>query len=335
VRGVTSLIVALLAGMAVASALILVYGASPLQVYGVMLARTWGDPYGIGQVLFRATPLLFTGLAVAVAFRAGLFNIGAEGQMLAGAFATGVVGALLPGGTPAVLALPACVLAGAAAGGLVGAIPGVLKARLGAHEVINTIMLNFIVGALVLGAGRRWFFVEQSVHTPPVAPGARLASLGLGGSAASVAFVLAVAAAIACHLLLFRSRPGLELRAVGQGADAAEAAGVPVGARIVGAMTLAGALAGLVGTGTVLGYKGYYEDGVAAGAGFMGIAVALVARAHPLAAIAAALLFGTLAQGGLAANALVPREIVEVVQAVIILVLAVGLAEGRRAAWTR
>src|SRR5262249_19675337 len=150
-------------------------------------------------------------------------------------------------------------------------------------------------------------FLPETVHTAPVA--ARLTSLG-AGTAASTAFFLAIGAAIACHLFLQRLRPGFELRAFGLSPLAAEAAGISSARTIVLAMCVSGGLAGLVGAGTVLGYKGYFEEGMGSGAGFMGIAVALLARNRPLAIVPAALFFGTLAQGGLAANALVPKEIV-------------------------
>lgn len=322
--------VALLAAMAVASALILAYGQSPAHVYAVMLERTWGDRYGLGQVIFRATPLVWTGLAVAVAFRAGLFNVGAEGQLAVGALATAVTGAALPAWMPAPIAVTACVVAGALAGALLGAIPGALKARFGAHEVINTIMLNFIAQAFVLWAGRRALFVAETVHTPPIATSARLFSLHLADSAASGAFLLAVVAAVGCAYLFARTRRGYEMRAVGLAPGAAEAGGISVARTVIVAMTISGGLAGLVGTGMVLGYKGYYEEGMGSGAGFMGIAVALVARSQPLAIVPAALFFGTLAQGGLAANALVPKELIDVATGVVILAVAVASAELRR-----
>ncbi len=171
---------ALLAALAVASGLILIYGQSPAQVYAMMLAHTWGDAYGLGQVIFRATPLIFTGLAVQVAFHAGLFNIGGEGQLLVGSFAAGVAGAALPAGMPAPFAILLCLAAAALAGGLLGALPGALKARFGAHgEVINMIDHAQLhrAGATVLWAGRRVFFVAESVHTPLVVAAARLPGL--------------------------------------------------------------------------------------------------------------------------------------------------------------
>jgi general nucleoside transport system permease protein len=322
--------VALLCAMAVGSALILAFGEAPARVYALLLARTWGDLHGVGQVLFKATPLIFTGLSVALAFRVGLFNIGAEGQMIAGAFATGLIAAALPGGVPAVVALPVAILAGALAGGAIGAIPGVLKVRYGAHEVINTIMLNFIVGAVVLYLGNRFFFVEETTRTAVIAPAARLPGLGLPGSPANLSLALALGVAGLVWYFFARSRRGYEWRAVGLGPAAAEAAGISRAAAVVGAMTAAGALAGLVGSNLVLGYKHYFEEGTGAGVGFMGIAVALLGRNHPGGVVAAALLLATLSHGGLAVSELVPKELFDVLQAVIILAVVAASAELRR-----
>ena len=330
-RELVATAIALLVAMAAGSALVLAFGQSPARVCGMLLSNTWGSAYGFGQVLFKATPLIFTGLAVALAFRAGLFNIGAEGQMVVGAFATGLVGASLPQATPWVVALPLALAGGVAAGAALGAIPGVLKARFGAHEVINTIMLNFIAGALVLWAGRSFFFVSETTHTAAVVPGARLPGLGLSGSAANVSFLLALLAALAVAAFLARTRSGFEWRAVGLNPGAAETGGVRLGRVTVAAMAASGALAGAVGANYVLGYKHYFEVGMGRGMGFMGIAVALLGRNHPAGVVAAALLFGTLSQGGLAINELVPKELVDVLQAVIILsVAATSVRRGAR-----
>lgn len=324
------IVVSLLVAMAAGSLLILAIGQSPAQVYGTLLARTWGDSYGFGQVLFKTTPLIFTGLAVALAFRVGLFNIGAEGQMIVGAFATGLVGTWLPGGTPWVIAIPLAIAAGVIAGGALGAIPGYLRARFGAHEVINTIMLNFIAGALVLWAGRSWFFVEESTHTATVIDSVRIPSLGISGSAANLSFFLALLAAAGVWYFLERTRRGYEWRAVGENPRAAEAAGIRIGRSIIWAMAASGALAGAVGANFVLGYKHYFEDGIGRGVGFMGIAVALLGRNHPVGIVLAALLFGTLSHGGFEVSELVPKELVDVLQAVIILAVAATSAEVRR-----
>ena len=160
--------------------------------------------------------------------------------------------------------------------------------------------------------------------------GARLPALGLAGSSASAAFLLALAVAVGVHLLLARTRWGFELRALGQSPEAARAGGVAIGARITAALALSGALAGLVGSSTVLGYKGFHEEGLGSGAGFMGIAVALLGRGHAAGVVAASLVLGFLAQGALAASALVPKEIVDVLQAVIILSVAAASASRAR-----
>ena len=144
---------AALSAMAVASILTRLYGQSPLAVYRLLLAGTWGSSYGLGQVLFKTTPLLFTGLAVAVALRAGLFNVGGEGQLITGALCTALVAAGLPAGTPSWVALPLALLAGFGGGAALGALPGLLKWWAGAHEVIVTILLNFIVRAILVGLG--------------------------------------------------------------------------------------------------------------------------------------------------------------------------------------
>jgi simple sugar transport system permease protein len=318
--------VALLTAMATGSLLILAFGQSPARVYGLLLSSTWGDLYSLGQVLFKATPLIFTGLSVSLAFRAGLFNIGAEGQMALGGLAAALAGAALPAGAPWPLALPLALLAALAAGGLWGAIPGLLKARFGSHEVINTIMMNFVASALVLWLGNRFLFETETTHTAAIVPGARLPGLGLSGSAANLSFVLALLAAAGLWWFLARSRRGFELKAVGKNPLAAENAGVRLRSTVVAAMTAAGALAGLVGANYVLGYKHYFEEGMGRGAGFMGIAVALLGRAHPLGVVLAALLLGTLSHGGLAVNALVPKELVDVLQAVMILAVATASA---------
>jgi general nucleoside transport system permease protein len=316
--------IAILVALAVTSALMLIDARSPLDVYALMLSRTWGDAYGIGQVLARATPLVFAGLAVAVPLRGQLFNVGGEGQMMAGALIIGVAGAHLP--LPVVVAPIVCVLLGGLAGGVVGGTAGILKSRFGAHEVITTIMLNFVVAALLLWVGREWFFQPETVHTALIRPEARIPAIpGLGGSAASVAFFGAIAIAALLHVWFARSRSGFELGAVGLGPEAAETAGIHVARHQLAALTVGGALAGFAGSQTVLGYKGYFEEGLGSGAGFMGIAVCLVARGQPLLIVPAALLLATLTQGGLAANMLVPKEIVEVFQGVLVLALAIAV----------
>jgi len=226
------------------------------------------------------------------------------------------------------------MLGAALGGGIVGAVPGYLRVKFGAHEVIVTIMLNFIVLALLNWVIANHIHVEETLHTPEIGAGSipRLDAFipAFHGSAANLSIVVAVIAALACWYYLFRSRRGFELRAVGLQPDAAEYGGVSVGGVWFRALTLSGAIAGLGGINYVLGYKHYYEDGLAGGAGFLGIAVALVGRNHPLGVIIAALFFATLSQGGLAIHAFVPKQMVEVLQGVVILAVAMSVPEVRR-----
>jgi simple sugar transport system permease protein len=325
--------VALLVALICGDLLILSYGQSPANVYRLLLEGTWANPYGFGQVLYKATTLAFTGLAVSFGLRAGLFNIGGESQLAAGGFAAALIGLALPIGTPLVFALPICMVAAGAAGGVVGAVPGYLKTRFGAHEVIVTIMLNFIVLALL-----NWFIaghlhVPETLHTPEIHAGLlpRLADVDADfhGSAANFAMIVAAVAAVAVWFYLFRARGGYELRAVGLQPDAAEYAGISVGRVWMRALTWSGVIAGIGGINYVLGYKHYYEDGFASGAGFLGIAVALVGRNHPLGVLLAAFFFATLSQGGLAIHAFVPKQMMDVLQGVVILAVAMAVPEVR------
>jgi simple sugar transport system permease protein len=327
-------LIALVIAAIIGDILILSFGQSPGAVYRLLLDGTWGNAYGFGQVLYKATTLVFTGLAVTLGLRAGLFNIGAEGQLAFGGFAAAMAGLWLPAGTPALLAVPLCIAAAALGGGLVGAVPGALKARFGASEVIVTIMLNFIVLAFLNWIVATKLHVGELLHTPTMNAGGvpRVADVipAFHGSAANSIIILALATALFTGWYLFRTRAGYELRAVGLQPPAAEYGGVKVGRVWFRALVLSGALAGLGGTNYVLGYKQYYEEGFAAGAGFLGIAVALVGRNHPLGVLFAAMLFATLSQGGLAVNAVVPKQMVEVLTAVVIIAVAASVPEVQR-----
>lgn len=314
-------LIAVAAALAAGAVFIAAIGERPLEIYALLFREAFGTGYGLGQTLFRATPLVFTGLAVALAFRAGLFNVGVEGQLYVGGFAAAVAGAYLP--LPGALLGIAALLAAALAGGLWGAIPGALKARFGAHEVINTIMLNFVAFSLVSWAGRA-LFVTATVHTRDVGEGAWLPRLdtfvaGMRGAPVNLSLLLGLLLAAVTGLLLFRTRLGYELRAVGLNASAAEFGGVSIGRAQLLAMALSGAIAGLGGSNFVLGYKHYFELGFSGGAGFIGIAVALLGRNHPVGVIVASLFFGALSYGALVVNTRVPRELVEVLMALVIL----------------
>ncbi|MHB1265243.1 MAG: ABC transporter permease [Gemmatimonadaceae bacterium] len=327
-------VVALLVALVIGDCLIITFGQSPGDVYQLLLEGTWGNAYGLGQVLYKATTLTFTGLAVALGMRAGLFNIGAESQLAAGGFLAALVGLLLPPGLPALLVFPLYFVAAALGGGVVGAVPGWLRARYGAHEVITTIMLNFVVLALLAYFVSAHLHEPETLHTASIGSGAlpRFADFigAFQGSAANMILLLAILTAVAGWWYLFRTRRGFELRAVGLQPEAAEYGGIHVPGVLWRTMALSGAIAGLGGLNYVLGYKHYYEEGFATGAGFLGIAVALVGRNHPIGVIFAALLFATLSQGGLAVNALVPKQMVDVLQAVVIIAIAISVPEVRR-----
>jgi ABC-type uncharacterized transport system permease subunit len=327
-------VVGLLIAAIIGDILILSFGQNPGTVYRLLIEGTWGNAYGLGQVLYKATTLTFTGLSVAIGLRAGLFNIGGESQLAAGGFFAAIVGLALPMGLPAVVTLPVFILAAAIGGGVIGGIPGVLKAKFGAHEVITTIMLNFIALALLNYLVAAHLRVEDSLHTANIHAGAlpRLSNYiaAFHGSAANVVIFVAIATAIATGWFLFRTRRGFELRAVGLQPEAAEYGGVNVGGVWWKTMALSGAIAGIGGLNFVLGYKHYYEEAFASGAGYLGIAVAIVGRNHPLGVVIAALVFATMSQGGLAVNAVVPKQMVDVLQAVVIIAVAASVPEVRR-----
>jgi len=323
---------AVVAAFAVGAVVILAVGDNPFSTYTLLIgsALTWPD--GIGYTLFYATPLIFTGLAVAVAFRCGLLNIGAEGQLYIAAFMTAWVG-IICAGWPAWLLVPLCFLTALLAGGFWGAVPGVLKARFGAHEVITTIMMNFIAVALA-SYFTQYHYKPQGdpiLETVPIGEGAHIARLGrfIPGFPERIplnlAFPLALLTCLLVYLFLWRTRWGYQIRATGANPAAALYGGIATGKQIVLAMSISGALAGLVAVNEVLGYRYRYYDGFSAGYGFTGIAVALLGRNHPVGVILASLLFGALLRGGLFVDIFtehVSKDLVMVLQGIIILFVA-------------
>jgi general nucleoside transport system permease protein len=283
----------------------------------------------ISETLTFAAPLIFTGLAVAVPFRAGLFNIGGQGQAIMGAIGGGTIGLTMS--LPWPIHLPLAVLGGTVAGGLWGLLVGVLKARTGAHEVIVTIMLNYIA-FLFLG----WFILQQGIKNPnrqdaissPVSDSAVLPPLiDHGLLRANWGFILAVLAAAGVAWLLKRGTFGFELRAVGYNPHAASTAGIKVGTTLALTMGLAGALAGLGGTTMVLGTAQALTGDVVGQIGFNGILVALLGRVRPWGVVLAGLLFGALQAGGNAMQTFsgVSVELVTVIQAMIVIFVAAPL----------
>ncbi|MDR7484157.1 MAG: ABC transporter permease [Armatimonadota bacterium] len=333
-------LIAILVGALVAAGIILALGQNPLEVYAIMVRFSLMRIDSLAAIWFKATPLLFSGLAVALSFRASVWNIGVEGQYYVGAFAAAWVGFSI-GGLPAAVHLPLAVLAGAAAGALWAFVPIALKLRRGAHEVITTIMMNYIAGALVLYLLADVFRDPTQAGTPRVRTplfhdsarmpllGPLLQRLGLEipeHSALNWFLVVGVVMCAGAAYVLARSRFGYEVRAVALNPGAAEAAGISLDrVRFVMFMT-AGAVAGLVGLSDILGFFGYFDIDFPKGLGFAGISVALLARNHPLGIIPAAWLFGFLDRGaqGVQVFAGVPREVITILQAVIILAIVVA-----------
>lgn len=316
-------LLAILLSLIVGAVFISVIGKDPFEVYIKLFTETLGNTYGIGQVLFKATPLILTGLSVAMAFKAGLFNIGAEGQMNIGAFASAWVGFTFVS-LPWFVLIPLCIIAGFIAGAFWASIAGFLKARFGSHEVINTIMLNFIAFALVSYLVNHLFLVPATIHTPEVSPNAYLLRFdsftGLfKGSPFNLSFIVALAACFVMYYLIWKTPLGYQIKTLGLNKNAAEYAKMNIKKLTVASMAIAGGFAGLGGLNFVNGYKHYFELGFSENAGYVGIAVALIARNNPWAIIIVAVFFGVLEYGGLTVNTIVPKEIVTILQAVVIL----------------
>ncbi|WP_435771959.1 ABC transporter permease [Nocardioides sp. SYSU DS0651] len=304
------------------------------EAYWGLLDGAFGSGSSLRRTLQRSAPLICAGLGVTVAFRAGLFNIGAQGQMLVGALAAGYVG--FTWDLPPLVHLAAALVAAMVVAGLWGGIVGVLKARTGAHEVITTIMLNQVGRFLVLYFLAKEAFQRpgsDNLQSPPVDDDATFPEVfGL-----HLGIPLALVAAYGVWWLLERSRLGFEMRAVGANPEAARTAGMSIGKVYISAMTLAGMLSGLAVATTVLGLQQSVTDGVVGSIGFEAITVALLGRATPLGTVLAGLLFGALSAGGLGMQtaADVPPELIQVVQALIVLFVAApalvrGLARARR-----
>jgi ABC-type uncharacterized transport system permease subunit len=294
--------------------------------YRALFDTSLGSPRALGRTLVETAPLALAGLSVGLAFRAGLFNIGGSGQLIVGAMCAGWVGFTFD--LPAVIHLPLAVTAGFVGGAVWGSIAGVLKARTGAHEVITTIMLNFVAFRLLDYALRSSAFQRPGRDDPiskPVAESARLPEVVIGDLRAHVGLFLALAAAVAVWWLLGRSTVGFRMRAVGANPFAARYAGMSVGATYVLTMALAGGLAGLAGTSNILGRPSYSLTGFYfAFLGFDAIAVALLGRANPAGVVAAAALFGILRAGstGMQVETSTPVDIIVVIQALIIAFVA-------------
>ena len=300
-----SLLVALLA----AGGVVALVGQDPLLVIQVLVQGAFGSARGLSYTLYYATTFVFTGLAVAVAFHAGLFNIGGEGQAIMGGLGTGLVALWWSALLPAWLMLPLMMIAGALSGLAWAAIPAYLQAYRGSHVVITTIMFNFIASSVLV-----YLLVNHlrpkgsmSVESAEFAASAKLPGMHLAlgwlgldwpASPLNLSVLRAALAALLMYLFLWRTRAGYRLRAVGASPGAAEYAGINGRHQVLIAMSISGALAGLVGMNEIAGVSGKLLLEFVSGAGFTGIGVALMGRNHPLGIVLAGILFGALFQGG-------------------------------------
>lgn len=341
-------LIAVIIALLVGAIVIILIGENPIFVYKTLFSYAIGNRDGWGNVLFRATPLIFTGLAVAFAFRCGLFNIGGEGQVYIGSFLAAWVGFTFTN-LPAFILIPLCILTAAAGGALWAAVPGILKAKMGVHEVIITIMMNWIAASLTFflvlkfkapaTEAMKAIGVKQMIpHTSEIAQAARLPRLYTllnsinidfpSHNQVNVSFFIAIGVAILVYYILWKTNLGYEIRAVGYSPLAAEYGGISVAKNIVLAMMISGAFAGLVGTNEVMGYKYRWRPELFTGLGFNGIAVALLGKNHPLGVVLAAILFGILNYGGAIVNIFtegrIPRELIMVLQAVIVIFVVIS-----------
>lgn len=302
-------VVNLAVALAAAGAMVAWVGQNPWEVIQVLVHGAFGTARGLSYTLYYSTTFIFTGLAVAVAFHGGLFNIGGEGQAIMGGMGTGLMALWLGARLPAWAILPLMAFSGALFGMVWAAVPGYLQAYRGSHVVITTIMFNFLASSALayLLVNHMKVPGSMAVESAAFADAARMpgmaALLGALGiqwpeSPLNTSLFLALLAALGVYLLLWRTRAGYELRATGSGPGAAAYAGIRPRRQVVLAMSLSGALAGLVGMNEIAGVTGRLMLDYVSGAGFTGIAVALMGRNHPLGIVLSSVLFGALFQGG-------------------------------------
>jgi general nucleoside transport system permease protein len=321
-------ILAVIVALAIGAVILWFVGGDPVRAYLHILSAAFGSVGVISDTLVKATPLILTGLACSIAFRMRLWNIGAEGQFLLGAWGASaiVLAPVLPAGTPAIVVIPVMMLAGAAAGAIWGLIPGVLKARLAVNEIITTLMLNYIALAWV----QFWVFgpwsesgFQQTDQFPREAWLPRLTDLAdvvpaFGGLTIHLGFLFALVATAIVWLVVSRTRWGYELRLIGDNPRAARYAGIDIGRRIIVVFAISGALAGLAGMSEVGGVVHRLQDHISPGYGFTAIIIAYLARFGPWRVVVASILFGALI---LAGREIQPSGVPAMIQGIILFCL--------------
>lgn len=317
---------AVLLASLIGAIILIVSGANPLEAYAALIKGSFGDSAAFGRTLEKATPLVFSGLAVAFAFKAGLFNIGAQGQLLIGAIVAAYVGFSIEG-LPAIIHAPLALMAGALAGALYAAVAGALKTYTGANEVITTIMLNYVAINLTdyLADGPWKDLTPGNVvaRTPKIMDSAAIPFWG----DIPVGFIIALLLAVVTWWILWKTTIGFEIRTVGLNPHAAQYAGIKVAFTVILTMTLSGLLAGMGGAIETQGIVGRFQPGFNANLGFDGITVALLGKTHPFGVIPAALLIGAMKAGSsqMQFSAGVAKEITDVIMAFILFFVAADM----------
>lgn len=316
-------VLAILLAFFIGGVLIALVGESPLKAYGTMFGGAFGTPKAIANTISKSVPLMFTGLAVAVGSRSGVFNIGAEGQVHMGAMAAALIGFLLPS-LPAPLLLILVFAGGLGASMAFGAIPGWFKAKLGTSEVIVCIMMNYI-GILFTSYLCNYPFKEEGgiSQTPFIAERIQFGALTKGSQLTATIFI-ALATALFLYWFMWKTRAGFELRAVGENPSAARSAGINPTSKTIQAMALSGGVAGLAGICEVVGRYNRFVEGFSPSFGFTGIAVAILGQNHPAGVILTALLFGAMDAGALKMSRVtdISSKMVMVIQGLVVIFVA-------------
>lgn len=312
--------------LVIGAVMLLALKVNPLDAYGALIDGVVGSVFGLTQTLVLATPLLLVALGIVIAFRGGVLNIGAEGQITVGALAASAFALALPG-LPAVIMVPACILVGAAAGAVWGGIPGFLKARLGVNEILSTIMMNSIAVQLNL-----YLLTGPMLDPAEIAAGTSIAQSALLPRSAwlprlvpqtllSAGAILAVILAVLVYIFMWRTTIGYRIRAVGLNLEASRYAGINVRVYQLLALTLGGAFAGIAGAVQVMGVQHRMLEGLSGGYGFSGIVVALFGSLNPLGSIPASILFGGLLVGAnqMQRTMQVPSAIINVILGMIVI----------------
>ncbi len=320
---ILSISISLIATLVVLFIFLYAVGRDPYFVMETMFLEVFGTGYGIGQALFKATPLIIVGCGLAFCFQASIFNIGAEGQLNLGVFGMSII-AFIFDDSLGVFVFPLAIIVGFALSASWGFIPAYVKIKRGVSEVITTIMLNFISLALINYLLVEFLAVKSTVRTEKILEHVSIPQLSdyfeaFQGSSVNLTFFFAILLAVATYFIFYKTRFGYKLRAVGLNPKASKYLGINSDKMTVISFMIGAGITSLVGLNFVFGYKGYYEYGFSNNIGFTAIAVTLLAKNNPIGIIFTSLLFGVMDYGGLAVNTIVPKEIMLVFQALVIL----------------